>query len=108
MLLSRAILEEVYKSIIFFIALLLYNVPQKLALPQLPCSSTGASGGMQHPLAEEIQLRASIALPLQQCQFSNLALDMPVTGGQLERGLHCRLLELQAAGEVHRVAGRLV
>ena len=34
---------------------------------------------MQHPLAEEIQLRASIALPLQQFQFGDLALDLPIT-----------------------------
>jgi hypothetical protein len=45
---------------------------------------------MQHPLAEGLQLRASIALPLQQFQFSDLALDLPVTVGQLERGNFCR------------------
>jgi hypothetical protein len=33
---------------------------------------------VQHPLAEQIQLCAAIALPLQELQFCDLAFDLPV------------------------------
>jgi hypothetical protein len=58
---------------------------------------------MQHPLAEEIQLRTSIALPLQEFQFGDLALDLPVTVGQLERCLHRGVFALSTIGAVHEL-----
>jgi hypothetical protein len=64
------------------------------ALPQLSCSSTGASGGVEHPLAEEIQLCAPIALPLQEFQFGDLTFDLPITVGQSKGCLHSGLLTL--------------
>jgi hypothetical protein len=66
--------------------------PLNLALLQLSCATTGASGGRQPPVAEEIQLRTASALPLQEVQGGDLALDLPMTGGPLERGLHRGLL----------------
>jgi hypothetical protein len=51
------------------------TAPQNLALPQLSCSGTGASGGVKHPLAEEIQLRATIALPLSRCLFGVIKVE---------------------------------
>jgi hypothetical protein len=62
--------------------------PLNLALPHLPCSGTGASGSVQHPLAEPIQLRAAIARPLQEFQFRDLAFDLPVTVRQDEGTLY--------------------
>jgi hypothetical protein len=70
------------------------NAPLNLALPQFPCSGTGESGSVQHPLAEQIELCASIALSLQEFQFRNLALDLPVAVGQREGCLHSGLLAL--------------
>jgi hypothetical protein len=46
---------------------------------------------MQQALAEEIQRRTSIALPLQAFQVGEQALDLSVTVGPRERCLPCEL-----------------
>jgi hypothetical protein len=63
----------------------------------------GAAGGLPHPLAEEIRLRAAIALPLQPLQGGDLALVLPLTVGQLEGSLPCSVRALPAAGDVHQL-----
>jgi len=72
----------------------LWDLSSRRALPQLSCSGTAALGNVPHPLAEQIQLRAPIALPFQACQFRDLALDLSVTVGQRQSGLQRRLLAL--------------
>jgi len=72
------------------------------ALPQFPCSGTGGSGCMPPPLAEHIELRAPRALPLQACHCRDLAVDLPVTLGQSQRGMDRRWLARHAAGHVHQ------
>lgn len=68
--------------------------PPKPALPQLSCSGTGASGSVEHPLAEPIEFRAAIALALQACQCRDLAFDLPIAVRQLARGLPRGVLAL--------------
>jgi hypothetical protein len=53
-----------------------------------------ASGSMQHPLIEQIQLGAAIALPLQELQFPDLAFNLPVAVRQYEGILYGRSLAL--------------
>ena len=58
------------------------------ALPQLSCADTGGLGGLEQPLAEEIQRGTPIALPLQELYVRDLAFDLAVPGRPLSRGLH--------------------
>jgi hypothetical protein len=53
-----------------------------------------ASGSVQHPLMEQIQLCAAIALPLQELQVRDMAFNLPVTVGQDEGILYGRSLAL--------------
>ncbi len=72
-------------------------------LPQSSCSGRSASDGAQHPAVKEIKVSAPIALPLQVCQWRNLAFDLPITLRQSQSGWHRRLHAGPAAGEMHQL-----
>jgi hypothetical protein len=53
-----------------------------------------ASGSVQNPLMEQIQLCVAIALPLQELQFHDPAFNLPVAVRQDEGMLYSRSLAL--------------
>jgi hypothetical protein len=62
----------------------------RFVLLQPSCLGIDASGGMHHPLMEQIQLCVAIALPLQELQFRNLTFKLPIAAGQDEGMLYGR------------------